>query len=57
MSTDIQYKDDLRKQRDNWKDVIEELEASPNLETDENIKNAHKLAKRELNRILESLQD
>ena len=57
MSTDVQYKDDLRKQRDNWKDVIEELEASPNLAEDERIQNAHKLARRELNRILESLQD
>ena len=45
-NTDMQYKDDLRKQRDNWFDVIAELEASPNFDTDTNIKKAHKLAKR-----------
>lgn len=56
-NTDMQYKDDLRKQRDNWFDVIAELEASPNFDTDTNIKKAHKLAKREYDRILESLQD
>lgn len=57
MPTDMQYKDDLRKQRDNWLDIIESLQLSPNFETDEHIRTAYKLAKREYDRILESLQD
>ena len=57
MATDIQYKDDLRKQRDNWFDIMKELELTPNFETDSNIQRAYKLAKREYSRILESLQD
>lgn len=57
MPTDMQYKDDLRKQRDNWSDIITELESSPNKENDLHIKGALKLARREYNRIIESLQD
>lgn len=57
MPTDMQYKDDLRRQRDNWIYVIEELENSKNFKVDENLKKAHKMACRERDRILESLQD
>lgn len=57
MPTDMQYKDDLRKQRDNWLDIMNSLQASPNFETDNHIRTAFKLAQREYNRILESLQD
>lgn len=57
MPTDMQYKDDLRKQRDNWLDIITHLKESKNFETDENIQKAYKLAKREYDRIIESLQD
>lgn len=57
MPTDMQYKDDLRKQRDNWLDIMNYLESSPYFNEDEKIQRAFKLAKREYNRILESLQD
>lgn len=57
MPTDMQYKDDLRKQRDNWKYVMQALMKSPNFEQDENIQRAYEMAKREHDRILESLQD
>lgn len=57
MPTDMQYKDDLRKQRDNWQYVIDELKQSPNFSTDKNIQTAYKMACRERDRILESLQD
>ncbi len=57
MPSDLQYKDDLRKQRDNWDYVIRQLKASPNFETDANMQNAYDRASQELNRINESLQD
>ena len=57
MPSDLQYKDDLRKQRDNWDYVIKQLEGSSNFEADVNIKNAYDRAQQELNRIKESLQD
>lgn len=57
METDIQYRDYLRQQRDNWLDIMNYLESSPNFNEDEKIQRAFKLAKREYNRILESLQD
>lgn len=57
MPTDLQYKDDLRKQRDNWAFVIKELEQSSNFETDVSVKNAYGRAKQEHARIIESLQD
>ena len=50
MPSDLQYKDDLRKQRDNWSFIMKQLEQSPNFETDINVKNAYE-------RIIESLQD
>lgn len=57
MPTDLQYKDDLRKQRDNWAFTMKQLEQSPNFETDTNIQNAYERAKQEHSRIVESLQD
>ncbi len=56
-TTDLQYKDDLRKQRDNWAFTMKQLEKSPHFETDENIQNAHERAKQEYDRIIESLQN
>lgn len=57
MPSDLQYKDDLRKQRDNWSFIMKQLEQSPNFETDTNVKNAYERAKQEYDRIIESLQD
>ena len=57
MPSDMQYKDNLRKQRDNWAYVIKHLENSPSLENDDDIKNAYERAKQEYDRIIESLQD
>ena len=57
MPSDLQYKDDLRKQRDNWSFIMKQLEQSPNFETDINVKNAYERAKQEYDRIIESLQD
>ena len=57
MPTDMQYKDDLRKQRDSWNYIIEALEGASNFKTDEHIQKAYKMAIRERNRIIESLQD
>lgn len=47
---DLQYKDDLRKQRDDWQEILEYLNG------DEPEK-AKKKAEKVLNRITESLQD
>lgn len=47
---DLQYKDDLRKQRDDWQEILEYLE---NSEPDKAKKKAEKI----LSRITESLQD
>ncbi|MBO5089248.1 MAG: hypothetical protein J6C01_11270 [Lachnospiraceae bacterium] len=55
--SDLQYKDDLRKQRDNWDYVIKQLEACPDFKDNVNVNNAYERAKQELNRINESLQD
>ena len=55
--SDLQYKDDLRKQRDNWAFVIKQLEQSPNFDSDPSLKNAYDRAVQEHNRIIESLQD
>lgn len=49
-TTDLQYKDDLRKQRDDWSDVIEYI-------NNNDLVNAKKKAEKVLNRINESLQD
>lgn len=57
MPSDLQYKDDLRKQRDNWSFIMKQLEQSPNFEADINVKNAYERAKQEYDRIIESLQD
>ena len=57
MPSDLQYKDDLRKQRDNWQYVMKTLQESPNYETDIQIQNAYARAKQEYDRILESLMD
>ena len=57
MPSDLQYKDDLRKQRDNWFFVMKQLEESPDYQTIPNLKNAHDRAKQEYDRIIESLQD
>ena len=49
-NTDLQYKDDLRKQRDDWREVIENIDNNePEKET--------KKAKKILSRIEETLQD
>jgi len=55
--TDLQYKDDLRKQRDNWAFVLKQLAQSPNFNNDSNVQNAYDRAKQEHDRIIESLQD
>ena len=56
MPTDLQYKDDLRRQRDDWSEVLENLEKVESKE-DIYIENAKKKAARVLARINESLQD
>ena len=56
MPTDLQYKDDLRRQRDDWSEVLENLEKVESKE-DVYIENAKKKAARVLARINESLQD
>lgn len=48
--TDLQYKDDLRKQRDDWQEILEYIS---NNESEKAKKKAEKI----LNRINESLQD
>lgn len=55
--SDLQYKDDLRKQRDNWFFIMKQIEQSPNFNSDTNIINAYERAKQEYDRIIESLQD
>lgn len=55
MPTDMQYKDDLRKQRDDWAEIIEYLNKSSS--SDPEIEKAKTKANRVLNRINESLQD
>lgn len=57
MPTDLQYKDDLRRQRDNWAFVMKQLESSPYFEIDDNMKRAYERAKENYDRIIESLQD
>lgn len=57
MPSDLQYKDDLRKQRDNWAFIMKQLEQSPNFKTDTHVMNAYERAKQEYDRIIESLQD
>ena len=57
LPSDLQYKDDLRKQRDNWNFIMKQIELSPNFKTDTNIMNAYERAKQEYDRIIESLQD
>lgn len=58
MPSDMQYKDELRKQRDNWSYVINQIKASDGYKNnDVNIKNALERAEQEYNRIIESLQD
>ena len=57
MPSDLQYKDDLRKQRDNWNFIMKQIEQSPNFKTDMNMMNAYERAKQEYDRIIESLQD
>ena len=57
MPTDLQYKDDLRRQRDNWAFVMKQLESSPSFEIDDNMKRAYERAKENYDRIIESLQD
>lgn len=57
MPTDLQYKDDLRKQRDNWYFVMKQLEEDPELLDNKNAKNAYDRARQEYDRIIESLQD
>ena len=49
-TTDLQYKDDLRKQRDDWQEILEYIS---NNEPEKVKKKAEKI----LNRIKESLQD
>ena len=49
-TTDLQYKDDLRRQRDDWKEILEYLD------NDEH-ERAKKKAEKILSRITESLQD
>lgn len=55
MPTDMQYKDDLRKQRDDWAEILEYLNKAPS--NDPEIEKAKIKANRVLNRINESLQD
>lgn len=49
-TTDLQYKDDLRKQRDDWKEILEYLDSNEP-------EKAKKKAEKVLSRITESLQD
>ena len=49
-TTDLQYKDDLRKQRDDWAEMIEYI-------SNHDMESAKKKAQKVLNRINESLQD
>lgn len=49
-TTDLQYRDDLRKQRDDWTDLIEYIDQN-------DVEGAKKKAQKVLNRINESLQD
>lgn len=49
-TTDLQYKDDLRKQRDDWQEIIEYI-------NNNELEKAKKKAEKILNRINESLQD
>ena len=49
-TTDLQYKDDLRKQRDDWKEILEYLDSNEP-------EKAKKKAEKILSRITESLQD
>ena len=55
-TTDIQYKDDLRKQRDDWDEIITALNDAELLKNP-NVKKAYDKATKVRNRILESLQD
>lgn len=57
MPTDLQYKDDLRRQRDNWAFVMKQLESSSHFNTDENLQRAYERVKENYDRIIESLQD
>lgn len=57
MPTDLQYKDDLRKQRDNWAFVMRQLEKCSSIKDDEGVRMAYDRAQQEYNRIIESLQD
>lgn len=57
MPSDLQYKDDLRKQRDNWYYVMSQLQNDPELMSNEHAKRAFERAKQEYDRIIESLQD
>lgn len=54
--TDMQYKDDLRKQRDDWDDIITSLDDEELLKNPK-VKKAYDKAMKVKNRILESLQD
>lgn len=49
-TADLQYKDDLRKQRDDWQEILEYLDYNEP-------EKARKKAEKILNRITESLQD
>lgn len=49
-TTDLQYKDDLRRQRDDWKEILEYLD-------NDEPERAKKKAEKILSRITESLQD
>lgn len=55
-TTDMQYKDDLRKQRDDWNEIIAALNNEESLKNPDT-KRAYEKAVRVRNRILESLQD
>ncbi len=50
LNTDLQYKDDLRKQRDDWQEIIEYLDNN-------DPEKAKKKAEKILKRIHESLED
>lgn len=54
--TDMQYKDDLRKQRDDWDEVVTTLDDEELLKNPK-VKKAFDKAKKVRSRILESLQD
>ena len=49
-NTDLQYKDDLRRQRDDWQEILDYL-------NENEIEKAKKKAEKILNRIAETLQD